>query len=104
MNERLLKLSGAGQSVWIDSISRDDLVEGGALHELIEDGVVGVTSNTTIFKKVISVCPRYDNQYEEVSQKTDDPNEIFLQLARVKIRRVCDLLMPLYKCNNSNDF
>ena len=35
MNERLLKLSKAGQSVWIDSISLDDLVEGGALGPVV---------------------------------------------------------------------
>ena len=103
MNERLLKLSQAGQSVWIDSISRDDLVEGGALHELIEDGVVGVTSNPTIFQKAISESPRYDDQLEEVSQETDDPKEIFLQLAREDIRGACDLLMPVYERTNRLD-
>jgi transaldolase len=42
MNERLRKLQEIGQSVWIDSLSRDD-IENGNLERMIEDGVVGVT-------------------------------------------------------------
>ena len=53
MNERLRKLQEIGQSVWIDSLSRDD-IEDGNLERMVEDGVVGVTSNPTIFQKAIS--------------------------------------------------
>jgi transaldolase len=97
VNENLQKLAEMGQGVWIDSISRDDLVSGGALEKMIEDGVVGVTSNPTIFQKAISESELYDEQLEELSKETDDPKEIFLRLAQRDIADACDILAPVYE-------
>ena len=96
MNERLRRLAEIGQSVWMDSLSRDDL-ENGNLQRMIEEGVVGVTSNPTIFQKAISESSLYDEQLQELAEREDDPKEIFLQLAREDIRDACDLLMPVYE-------
>src|SRR5918997_1210894 len=96
MNERLRRLAGIGQSVWMDSLARDDL-ENGNLKLMIEGGVVGVTSNPTIFQKAISESSLYDEQLEELSQKEDDPKEVFLELARKDIQDACDLLMPVFE-------
>lgn len=97
MNENLQKLAEMGQGVWVDSISRDDLVSGGALEKMIEAGVVGVTSNPTIFQKAISESELYDEQLEELSKETDDPKEIFLGLAQRDIADACDILAPVYE-------
>jgi transaldolase len=102
MNERLRKLAEIGQGVWIDSLSRDD-IEDGNLERMIEDGVVGVTSNPTIFQKAISESSLYDEQLQELAEKEDDPKEIFLQLARQDISDACDLLMPIYERTNRLD-
>ena len=103
MNEKLQKAAEIGQGIWIDSISRDDLVDGGALERMIGDGVVGVTSNPTIFQKAISESSRYDEQLEEVSRETDDPKEIFLALAREDIRGACDILAPVHERTAGKD-
>ena len=97
MNENLKKAAELGQGIWIDSISRDDLVEGGAMHEMIEDGVVGVTSNPSIFQKAISESELYDEQLEEAAKETDDPKEIFWKLAVKDIQDACDILAPVYE-------
>ncbi len=102
MNERLRKLSEAGQSVWIDSLSRD-AVRGGELQGMIDDGVVGVTSNPTIFQKAISESSLYDEQLEELAETEDDRKEIFLGLAKDDIRDACDLLMPVFERTNRLD-
>ncbi len=102
MNERLEKLREIGQSVWIDSLSRDD-IENGTLQGLIDDGVVGVTSNPTIFQKAISESSRYDEQLEELHQKEDDPKEIFWQLAGKDIQGACDLFTPIFEKSNRLD-
>jgi transaldolase len=102
MNERLRKLAEAGQSVWIDSLSRDD-IENGNLERMIEDGVVGVTSNPTIFQKGISHSTLYDEQLQELSRREDDPKEIFLALAKKDIQDACDLLMPVFERTNHLD-
>ena len=102
MNERLRRLQEIGQSAWIDSISRDDL-ENGNLQWLIEDGVVGVTSNPTIFQNAISESSLYDEQLQELVEKEDNPKEIFLGLAAEDIREACDLMMPVYERTNKLD-
>ena len=51
---RLHELTALGQSVWIDSLSRDLLQTGELARMMREDAVVGVTSNPTIFQKAIS--------------------------------------------------
>ena len=50
MNERLKKLREIGQSVWVDSLSRDD-IQNGNLQRMTEDGVLGVTSNPSILQQ-----------------------------------------------------
>jgi transaldolase len=102
MDERLHKLAEAGQSVWIDSLSRDS-IHGGELRQMIEDGVAGVTSNPTIFEKAISGSDLYDEQLQQVSNELDDPKEVFLELARVDIQDACDLLMPVFERTNRLD-
>ena len=96
MNERLRKLQEVGQSVWLDSLSRDDL-QNGNLQRMIEEGVVGVTSNPTIFQQAISGSSLYDEQLQELSEREEDPKEIFLGLASEDIRDACDLLIPVYE-------
>ncbi len=103
MNANLQKASELGQGIWIDSISRDDLVEGGALSKMIEDGVVGVTSNPSIFQKAISESELYDEQLEELSKNQDDTKEIFLELARKDIQDACDILAPVYERTAAKD-
>jgi len=102
MDERLRKLAEVGQSVWMDSLSRDD-IENSDLERMIESGVVGVTSNPTIFQKAISQSSLYDAQLEELSRREDDPKEIFLELAREDIREACDLLLPVFERTNRLD-
>ena len=48
-DSRLHRLAAEGQSVWIDSISRQWLQDGTLERLMREDAVVGVTSNPTIF-------------------------------------------------------
>ena len=62
----LHKLSGLGQSVWIDYLSRDSLHSGDLARMMREDAVVGVTSNPTIFQKAIAAGEAYDEQLREV--------------------------------------
>ena len=102
MDERLHELAEAGQSVWIDYLSRDS-IQGGELQGMIEDGVAGVTSNPTIFEKAISGSDLYDEQLQQVSRELDDPKEVFLELARVDIQAACDLLMPVFERTNRLD-
>jgi transaldolase len=89
----LKQLSAHGQSVWIDFLSRP-FVQDGDLEGLVRDGVVGVTSNPTIFQGAIAEGDAYDEQLREVLQAERDPKEVFLALAVQDIRAACDILRP----------
>jgi transaldolase len=96
VNKRLRELAEIGQSVWIDYLSRES-VEGGELRRMVEEGVVGVTSNPTIFQKSISGSDLYDDQLRELARRGVSPKEAFLELARVDIQNACDLMKPVYE-------
>ena len=58
----LQKLREFGQSVWYDNIERR-LLENGELARMIaEDGILGLTSNPTIFEKAIGGSHDYDSE------------------------------------------
>ena len=91
MSNSLKALSEHGQSAWIDYLSRA-LVRDGDLAGLVDDGIVGVTSNPTIFQSAIGSGDAYDEQLREVLASETDAKEVFLALAREDIRAACDLL------------
>ncbi len=95
---RLLALSRAGQSIWIDFIRRA-LLDSGDLERLVrDDGVAGVTSNPTIFEKAIGGSADYDAQIRRVLAEEPgiDPHELFERVALDDIRAACDVLRPAF--------
>ena len=103
MTSRLQKLAAAGQSIWIDNLSRS-LVHGGGLQRLIdEDAVTGVTSNPTIFQKAISHGEDYDSQLRELVGTIDDARQVFFRLAEDDVRDACDVLRPVWERTNGYD-
>jgi transaldolase len=100
---RLHELSERGQSVWIDSISREWLREG-FLDKLVrEDAVVGVTSNPTIFQKALGGGSWYDDQLREVLREEQDPKEVFYRLAVDDIQEACTVLRPIWDGGGGKD-
>lgn len=102
MNDRLQKMNELGQAPWVDELSREDIQNGG-LQQMIEDGIVGVTSNPAIFQKAIGGSDLYDDQLQELAEKEDDPKEIFWEIARRDIQDACDIFMPVYERTGGED-
>src|SRR5215204_6260133 len=98
----LKQLSAHGQSVWIDFLSRSFLQDGD-LEALVRDGVVGVTSNPTIFQGAIAEGDAYDEQLREVLQSETEPKEVSLALASRDIRAACDELRFVYDEGGGRD-
>jgi transaldolase len=98
----LKQLAEHGQSVWIDYLSRN-FIQDGDLAGLVRDGVVGVTSNPTIFQGAIAQGSAYDDQIKQVSATESEPKEIFLSLARDDIRAACDELRKVWDDGNGKD-
>jgi len=92
-----------GQSIWLDSISRD-MLRSGAFRRLVEqEGVAGCTSNPTIFDKAISGSDTYDEQLGALAAEGLDAAAIFDQLARTDLQEAADILRPLYEDTGGHD-
>jgi transaldolase len=101
----LKELLNQGQSIWLDYI-RGDLIQSGELKRLVEeDGVLGVTSNPTIFEKAISGSTYYDNSLRATLAK--DPHieagKLFEKLAIGDIGAAADILGSVYDETEGGD-
>jgi transaldolase len=101
---RLQALQAAGVSIWLDTLSRELLLDG-ELAELIRDcAVTGATSNPTIFAKAITGSDRYDDQLRDaVGRGVRDPQELFFELALDDVRRAAHLLRPIHDASDGRD-
>lgn len=99
--ERLHEL---GQSVWLDYIRRDLLVNGD-LARLVADGVRGVTSNPSIFEKAIAGSSDYDADLTSLldADRHAEPVALFERLAVDDIGQAADVLRPLYDESDAAD-
>lgn len=91
----LLQLQAAGQSVWLDNISRG-LLNSGGLKKLIERGVSGVTSNPTIFAKAIGGSSDYDASIQDLRGQGMDADQVAWELILRDIRDGADTLKPVF--------
>ena len=99
----LQELADHGQSVWIDYLSRP-FVQDGDLAGLVDQGVVGVTSNPTIFQGAIAEGDDYDEQLREIVDGGEsEPKEIFIALATQDIQGACDILRSVYDEGDGKD-
>ncbi|MDP3920462.1 MAG: bifunctional transaldolase/phosoglucose isomerase [Candidatus Omnitrophota bacterium] len=92
------QLAQAGQSPWLDNISRE-LLSSGKLKALIEkQGLLGVTSNPTIFEKAINKQGGgYERDIRRLLGKGAGILQIYDALTIKDIRAACDLFLPVFK-------
>src|ERR671914_2154573 len=102
VNDRLARMRQLGQAPWVDELSRED-IENGGLRRMIDDGIVGVTSNPAIFQKAVAGSDLYDDQLRELAGDTDDPKEMFWGVAGTDIQEACDVLAPVYEGSGGVD-
>jgi len=103
MSNGLREIEALGQSIWIDNISRELLDEGTMARLIEEDGISGVTSNPTIFEKAMGHSDRYDDEFREALDETNDPQRIFELLAYRDIRDAADLMRPTFERTDGAD-
>ena len=94
-----------GQSIWLDSISRD-LINSGELQRLVNnDKLRGLTSNPTIFEQAIAHGNSYDDALRQLLQANDGKTdkELFEGVAVEDIRMAADVLRPVYDATEGGD-
>src|SRR5882724_7950740 len=96
-------LHDAGQSLWLDNISRD-LLDNGTLRQYIDElSVTGLTSNPTIFDHAISRGATYDAAIVDKLRKGKSGEELFFELALEDLSRAADLFRPIHEKTNGVD-
>ena len=96
----LIEVQKYGQSIWMDYIKRG-LMTSGELERLVADGIVGMTSNPTIFARAIGDSHEYD---DAISALVDlEVIEIYEALAVEDIRAAADTLRPVYDRTKGED-
>ncbi|GGS56963.1 transaldolase 2 [Planobispora rosea] len=103
MSEIIKNLSGHGVSVWLDDISRERLRTGNLETLIREKGVVGVTSNPTIFASALSKGDAYTPQLHDLSIRGVDVEEAVRAITTYDIRWAADVLRPVYDATGGVD-
>jgi len=96
-------LSIAGQSIWVDNITRS-MLQTGQLKKYIDTySVVGLTSNPTIFEKAITGSNDYDPQIRDLLSKGIDGEKLFFELAITDLTKAADLFKPIHALTGGVD-
>ena len=89
-------LHEAGQSIWLDNITRALLNSGGLKRYIDELSVTGLTSNPTIFDHAIKNSHDYDDAIREKSAAHKAGEALFFELALEDLTRAADLFRPTF--------
>jgi transaldolase/glucose-6-phosphate isomerase len=98
----LQQLADLGQSPWLDNIRRS-WITSGQMQKLINQGIVGVTANPTIFEKAISGSTDYDDPIQELVRAGKSGEEIYKTLIVNDIGDAADLFRPVYDRTDAGD-
>ena len=90
-------LHDAGQSIWLDNITRDLLESGTLARYIAELSVTGLTSNPTIFDHAIKGSSDYDAAIRSKLRTGKSGESLFFELALEDITRAADLFRPVFE-------
>jgi transaldolase len=97
------RLHNAGQSLWLDNITRALLASGGLQRYITELSVTGLTSNPTIFDQAIRNSHDYDAAIGEKTAAGKSGEALFFELAIEDLVRAADLFGPIHEATNRVD-
>ncbi|MEV4648891.1 transaldolase family protein, partial [Saccharopolyspora sp. NPDC049357] len=102
-NANLKALTDVGVSIWLDDLSRHRTSSGG-FDELIEDyGLVGATSNPTIFANALSKEPEYDRQFDELAKAGVTTDRAARIITTDDVRDAADIFRKVYESTGGVD-
>lgn len=101
--EPVRTLQEAGVAIWLDDLSRE-LLRGGGLERLVaERGVVGVTTNPTIFASALAKGSAYDEQLAELAARGAGLDAAVETITTDDVREACDVLAPVHRATGGLD-
>ena len=100
---RARQLLDLGQSVWLDYIHRRELQSGVFAAQVRDQGVVGVTSNPTIFQQAIGQGTAYDDAIRAGLARDLAGVPLYESLAIADVQAACDALLPVFEQSGGLD-
>ena len=100
---RTKNLRDLGQSLWLDTITRDMLDNGQLRRYIDEFSITGLTSNPSIFEEAIAGSTAYDADIGEKTASGLSGEALFLELALADLRRAADLFRPVFDATAGGD-
>jgi len=97
------KLHSAGQSLWLDDITRE-LLDNGTLENYIKQlSVTGLTSNPSIFDHAIAHSDKYDGEIRRLTARGYSGEALFFELALEDLERAADMFRPIHEATAGTD-
>ena len=103
MSNPLKLLAESGVSIWLDDLSRERIASGNLNKMVQEHGVVGITTNPTIFHNALRDSTHYTAQLRELAHLDVASTDAVRILTCSDVRSACDLLRPVYESSGGQD-
>jgi len=103
MTNPIQQLREVGQSIWLDTITRDLLTSGGLVRYRDEFSVTGLTSNPTIFDNAIRNSTSYDEEIRRKFKAGKSVEDLFFELALADLIQAADLFRPIFDATQGVD-
>jgi transaldolase len=97
------QLHEAGQSLWLDNITRALLTSGTLKRYIDELSVTGLTSNPTIFDNAIKNSSDYDATIRQKLAAGQSGEELFFDVALEDLTAAAELFRPIHTATNGID-
>ncbi|MET0788450.1 MAG: transaldolase [Cellulomonas sp.] len=99
----LARLADAGVAIWLDDLSRERLRTGNLAQLIADKGVVGVTTNPSIFASALAKGDAYDEQLKELAADGADVDAAVFRITTDDVRQAADVLRPVYDATDGVD-
>jgi transaldolase len=96
-------LSGHGVAIWLDDLSRARLETGTLAEMMIDQHVVGVTTNPSIFQAAITGSDDYVDDIARLAAEGANADAIVRRLTVDDVRRACELFTPVWQSTGGQD-
>ncbi|MFJ5641840.1 transaldolase [Streptomyces sp. NPDC093223] len=99
----LKRLSDEGVSIWLDDLSRKRISTGNLAALVADRGVVGVTTNPSIFQAAIGSGDGYEEQLADLAVRGVTVEEAVRMMTTQDVRAAADVLRPVYDATDGRD-
>ena len=102
-NSALKALADNGVSIWLDDLSRERLTSGNLQEVIDSKGVVGVTTNPSIFQVALSDGESYSEQVAQLAADKTSLEDSVTAMTTQDVRDACDVMLPVFEATKGLD-